>query len=451
MYEAEAGEFSIALTGDTLLTRKLSVFREPRYLQLRDLLHGCDAAFTNLEAPVHRYLDGGHAQRQGGGTYMTTEPGLLDELKWLGISLVACGSSHAEDYGPAGVVETLGHLDEAGLVHAGSGRHLAEARAPGFLDTARGRVGLVAAVAHHHESARAGEQRRDAPGYPGVNGLRHETVFEVDRQGLDELVRLGRELGWHAELGRRQALGDPAAGTPREAYNFLGHRFEVGSECAIHTYANRRDVEDNLRQVAYARANADYVVVSLHCHEQGGPTYKTAEHRSGVTRPADFALAFAHEAIDAGADIVVGHGPQQQLGLEMYKGRPVFYGLGSLIFQLETVRYLPAEAYERYGLDQFATPYDFVNARYAGDTVGHPADPLQWEQAVWTCHFDKSGPAEIRIHPIELGYGLSRWQRGRPMLAREGAAQRILERIAGLSAEIGTTVSIEGGQGVIRL
>jgi hypothetical protein len=40
----------------------------------------------------------------------------------------------------------------------------------------------------------------------------------------------------------------------------------------------------------------------------------------------------AHAAIDAGADIVVGHGPHYSLPIEVYKGKPVFYGVGNLSF-----------------------------------------------------------------------------------------------------------------------
>jgi hypothetical protein len=37
-----------------------------------------------------------------GGTYVTTEPRLLADLKWMGVNLVSYGSSHADDYGPEG-------------------------------------------------------------------------------------------------------------------------------------------------------------------------------------------------------------------------------------------------------------------------------------------------------------------------------------------------------------
>jgi poly-gamma-glutamate synthesis protein (capsule biosynthesis protein) len=40
----------------------------------------------------------------------------------------------------------------------------------------------------------------------------------------------------------------------------------------------------------------------------------------------------AHAAIDAGADIVIGHGPHYSLPVEVYQGKPIFYGLGSFSF-----------------------------------------------------------------------------------------------------------------------
>jgi len=450
MYEADQGSLSIALAGDTIPTRRLSVYREERFLRIREILSAADAAFSNLEAPVHRYLEGGHAQRPGGGTYMTTEPALMEDLKWLGLNMVACGSSHADDYGPDGILQTIEYMEAAEIAHAGSGRNLAEARSPAFLDTPRGRIALVAASAHHSDSARAGEQRRDTPGFPGVNGVRHRTVHWVSQASLGGIVEASKSLGWHAELARRGALGDPGTADGEASYNFLGHIFAVAEEPAIKTYPDQADLESNLRQIEYAKASADRVIVSLHCHEQGGPTFKTAARRSGVEDLADFAVTFAHRAIEAGADVFVAHGPQAQLGIEIYQGRPIFYGLGIFIFQLETVRYLPEEAYERYGLGIDATPFDFSNTRYAGDTRGHPADPLQWEQAFFECDFTSQGLAEIRVHPIELGFGRPRWQRGRPMIASPAAAERVLDRITDISKKYGTVIDRRSDIGVIH-
>lgn len=451
MYDAEAGDISLALVGDCLLTRRLRVFREARFLRLREILGGADATFANFESNVQSYLDRPHFQRDGAGTYVTTEPALLDDLKWLGIQLVAACSNHADDYGWEGILSTMRHLDAAGIVHAGLGRHLAEARAPAYLDTARGRVALVAATATYHHGARAGEQRRDAPGHPGVNGLRWHTVYEVDRETLADLRRIGGAIGLETHRERRRRLGDAAhQQDAEEAYDFLGQRFVVGPRGAVRTYANPSDVEEILRQVPTARAMADRVIVSLHCHEQGGPTLLTARARSEVEDLADFAVDLAHRAIDAGADVFVGHGPQVPLGVEIYQGRPIFYGLGAFIFEIETLRFLPEETYERYGLGERATPADFVQTRYADDTRGHPAEPWQWEQCFAVCDFAGPALAEIRLYPVELGFRKPRPQRGRPLLAEPAAAERIVERVARLSTKYGTTVLHRDGIGVIR-
>jgi poly-gamma-glutamate synthesis protein (capsule biosynthesis protein) len=142
---------------------------------------------------------------------MTTEPELLEDLKWLGVNMLACGSSHADDYGWPGIVKTIEYLDAAGMVHAGSGRHLAESRAPAFLETPRGRVGLVAANAQFNSAARAGEQRADTEGHPGVNGLRHRTEYVVPAAQIDDLRRVGAAIGLGVAEERERFQGHGGA------------------------------------------------------------------------------------------------------------------------------------------------------------------------------------------------------------------------------------------------
>ncbi len=444
-YEAESGEISIAVAGDTIATRRMTMFREPGFLKLRDLLHGCDAVFVNLETNIHKFLDGGHKPHDGGGTYLTTEPEVVEDLRWLGVNMMACGSSHADDYGPETIEKTIDYLDAAGMIHAGSGRHLAEARAPGFLETPRGRVGLVAAV--EGRDSRAGEQRRDTFGYPGTNGIRNHEVLEVDQATLDAVKRAGRELGWDLQRGRG---GSAPLAADAKTYSLFGLTFALSGEFEVRSSANKSDVAENVKQLQFAKEFADYVVASLHCHGQGGPTYKTAQLRSGVEDLTDWAVDYAHQAIDAGADIFTGHGPQCQLGIEIYKNRPIFYGLGCFFHQLETLEFLPHEAYERYGLPADSTAYDFINSRYKGGKAGHPSDPLQWEQAFAVCDLTPDGLKEVRIYPIELGYGKPRTMRGRPLLAEPEVGERIIGRIAGISKKFGTVVNYKDGIGVIR-
>jgi poly-gamma-glutamate synthesis protein (capsule biosynthesis protein) len=440
---------TIALAGDCMLTRPIAVYQEEGFLRIRELFTAADAAFVNFESNVHSYLEDPFAQRLGGGSYITTEPALLAELKWLGINLVACGSGHADDYGPKGVLDTLRYLDQAGIVHAGSGRHLAEARTPSFLETASGRIALVATSAQFR--LRAGDQRYDNAGYPGVNGFRHKLVYKVDRATLDQLRRIGKDIGWEAHKARLRFQGNPTVSEDAgDCYDLLGNRFELGPEFGIVTTPHKRDSEENLRQVRHARASADRVIVSFHGHDLGGPTLFSATRRTAVEDLADYVITFGRECIDAGADIFVAHGPQVPMAVEIYRGKPMLHGLGTFIFQIEGVKYLPAEAYERYGLDERATPSDFTEHRYEGGTRGHGGDPLQWEQVFAICEFSGADLAEIRLYPIDLGFSRPRTQRGRPILADAEMAQRILARVAHLSGKYGTKIEIKNGIGIVR-
>jgi len=452
LYDSECGDFKMTLLGDVMPTRRLSVFGEERYLKLREICADADATFANLETSVHQYL-AGH-QGISGGTYMTTEPHLLEDLKWFGVNLVSTANNHAFDYGEEGIVATCQYLDAAGIAHAGTGRHLREARCPAYLDTARGRVALIAATATMPAHSVAGEQRPDTPGRAGINPLRHSISHIVDDRGLQELRRLGAALGFDAARVRRRNLGDARSHISNDGdleYSFGNMRFEKGDAFGLRTMANKRDVEENLHQVKEARRMSDWVVVSLHCHELGGEKLRAAAHRSEIDELADFAVDFAHRCIDAGADIFVAHGPQQPFGIEIYKNRPIFYSVGTTIFELETPRFLAEEAYARYGLESNAGPADFADIRYQNDSVGHPADPNYWKQVVAKCEFRAKKLSRIDLYPLDLGFGKPRWQRGRPLLADEKLGQEIIEKVARLSGRRGTEVRWQDGRGVISL
>ncbi len=450
LYESERGDFSLMLLGDVMPTRRLAVFGEARYLKLREVCTDADATFANLETAVHRYLEG--HQNISGGTYMTTEPQLLEDLKWLGVNLVSTANNHAFDYGEDGIMATCGYLDAAGIAHAGTGRHLREARAPAYLDTKRGRVALIGVTATMSGHAIAGEQRPDTPGRAGINPLRHSLSHVIDQRGLDELRRLGAALGYDAARTRRENLGDARSRVGAQSaseYGFANLRFEKGDSFGLRTVGHKRDVEENLQQIKEARRMSDWVVVSLHCHELGGEKLLTAAHRSEIDELADFAVDFAHRAIEAGADIFVGHGPQEPFGVEIYRGRPIFFSLGTTIFELETPRYLAEEAYARYGLGGDAGPADFAAVRYRNDTVGHPADSNYWKQVVAKCEFTERKLARVDLYPLDLGFGKPRWQRGRPLLADEKLGREIIDKVAGLSRRHGTEVKWQDGRGVI--
>jgi poly-gamma-glutamate capsule biosynthesis protein CapA/YwtB (metallophosphatase superfamily) len=449
-YESDAGNFAIALAGDTMLTRKLTPFKEASFLKLREILHSVDATFVNLEGTVHTWEEGTPGITQG--TFMTTLPELLEDLKWLGVNIVSCANNHAFDYGEDGVLANLRHLEEAGLTHAGTGRNLAAARAPGYLDTPNGRVGLIATTATFRPWNQAGEQRPDLRGRPGINPLGFETTHCVDGAAFEQLKRINRELGFEktTERARKHFYSDkeiPNAAS--QELSLLGHRYVAGEGFSIATKANDRDLQDNLRWIREARRQSDWLIVSAHCHEFGGPSLLTAGTRAELEETADFFTKFAHQAIDEGADIFVGHGSHFPMGVEVYKGKPILYSVGNFVFQNETVGFFPADAYERFDLDLKATPSDFLDARTNGGKKGHPSDPAYWENMFAVCKFDKKKLSRIEIQPIDQGFGRPLPQRGRPVLAEGEVAKRVIERVTRLSERYGTKVVNQNGVGII--
>jgi len=452
IYQADKGTFTVALAGDTMLTRRLTPFREERFLDLRETLRSADAAFANLEGTVHTWDEGTPGITQG--TFMTTEPKLLEDLKWLGINMVSCANNHAFDYGEGGVLANIKHLEDADIVHAGTGRNLAEARAPAYLDTPNGRVALVAATATFRPWNQAGEQRPDLRGRPGINPLGFQTTYRVDAAAFDQLKRISRELGFEKghERARKHFYSDKEIPDARSAeLSLLGNRYLLGEGFSIETNASERDLQDNLRWIREARRQADWLVVSVHCHEFGGASLLTAGSRAELEETAGFVTRFAHQAIDEGADVFVGHGSHFPMGIEIYRGKPIFYSVGNFIFQNETVGFFPADAYERFDLDLRATPSDFLDARTAGGKKGHPAEPAYWENMFAVCEFAERKLKEIRIYPIDQGFGRPRPQRGRPVLAQGEVAKRVLDRVARLSKRYGTEVAVRNGTGIVAV
>jgi hypothetical protein len=116
---------------------------------------------------------------------------------------------------------------------------------------------------------------------------------------------------------------------------------------------------------------------------------------------------------------------------------------------LETVPFLPEQAYERYGLGPDATPAEFVKHRYDRMDGGAARGERGGSFAV----YDFDGPAinEIRLYPIQPGGPeVSRAQRGRPLLAEPAVGQRSIEHVACLSARYGAKIAYEDGISIIR-
>jgi poly-gamma-glutamate capsule biosynthesis protein CapA/YwtB (metallophosphatase superfamily) len=431
----QPSEFSVALTGDSIITRRLAVYNEPAFTRVIELVRSADVAFTNLEMLFHDYEP--YAMNASGGTYMRADPALVKDLVWAGFDMVSRANNHTGDYGVLGMNLTTKYVAEAGLLQAGVGQSLAEAREAKFLETPKGRVALISVASTFPDHSRAGRTRGDMPARPGLNPLRFDTITTVTPERLATLRQIAGEVN-----GRpvQSASGNSSAPAP-ETFTFFGRRFTAGPSPGIRTVPNQEDLDEIAAVVKSASGLADYTIVTIHAHEGG---------RDRLV-PADFLVTFARAMVDAGADVFVGHGPHVLRGIEIYKGRPILYSLGDFIFQNETLQRLPSENYETYDLAASSHVNDFNDARYNFDKSGFPADRLIWEAVVAVPKFRGQQLIELALHPITLGFGKSRSVRGRPLLAEGELGRKILGDLVKLSDAMGTKVTIRNGIGYLEL
>ncbi len=456
-YEDASGDITMALGGDAEISRALMPFREPGFLKVRDLFHSADVRFTNAEMLFHNYENWPTAGTYFSRTYMRCDPRFIKDLQWLGINMVSCANNHTTDFGQEGVLTNMRYLDDAGMVHAGSGNNYAEAVAPAYLDTPKGRVALVAASSSSKPEARAGDQGRDMKGRPGANLIRWINEWTVDNQAYEALGRVAKQFGWDkqdAYLNRIFFRDYGLAEADKAVYfsdrNTLsvniednGARFLLGDKFEHRTRLNKADLERNIRSIKDARRMASWVVFSIHTHE-GGKTMLTTEDA-----PCDHSQLLAREVIDAGADVFICHGAHRIRGIEIYKGKPIFYSPGNLIVENDTVLLEPQDALTVQGLGPESTAADSYDDRLTSGQ--HALTGPGWNAFLPVVSFKNNKLHDIKIYPLELGAGLPRYESGRPMLAQGQTAAATLKHVQRLSEPFQTKMEIQGDLGIIQV
>ena len=413
-------EISVFIAGDAIITQPWSHFDEPEFLKLMDEVSGADVAALNLEMLIHDFE--AYPSANSGGTWMAARPLIAQELKWAGFDMVGNANNHSFDYGTIGVLKTIEHIENAGIKIAGTGKDLQRASSPVYYDTPKGRIALVSTASTFTDYGRAGRSRPDLHGRPGLNPLEINTttITTITQSSADKLRRFIESEGIKASGSGREGN----SGRGGETVNILSQTFQIGDKNETTSVAtiNKDDLERNLNSIRKARQNADIVIVTIHQHEWDG------------------LVEFAHKSIEAGADLFFGHGPHVIRGIEMYRGKPIFYSLGDFVFQNEQVELLPDEFYRQYGLGDEASPEDAQNARSNNGTTGFPARRTAWEGLAATINFKNGEVTGILLFPVDMGFGKPLPVRGRPKYANNELGKYIIDFIIEESKEYGTEI-----------
>src|SRR4030042_5444482 len=111
-------EFTLAVTGDSILNRRISVVTDERFLFVIQIIRDADVGYTHLEMLIHDYEGPElYPAAEAGWTWMRAPGFVADELKWAGFNIVSHASNHSLDYSYGGLKSTWKALDETGIPH----------------------------------------------------------------------------------------------------------------------------------------------------------------------------------------------------------------------------------------------------------------------------------------------------------------------------------------------
>ena len=224
-----------------------------------------------LEKATFRFVNCMRAYSDRGAT-TAHAPQVRQPVEMAGIftgglfDAVTMSNNHACDAGAEAMLDTRELMLSHGVQVTGAGRNLAEAHQPAIVEKDGIRVGYLGYTSVPAKGSEAG------PDKPGVTALRIETSFET--HGAHESVRV---------------LTSPI----------------------------QEDLDRLVEDIKALRAKADVVILAFHSGLVWLPRIV-----------ADYQVAVAHAAIDAGADMVVCHASHIPKGIEVYKGKAIFYSLG---------------------------------------------------------------------------------------------------------------------------
>ena len=428
--------FTFTAVGDAIFGHRCSQKTEPAFLDLVKLIRQADAAFVNFEMVTPRPPLVPSAEH--GGVNLGVPEYVIDELKWMGFNLFSVANNHSNDFTWNGFVDTLDALKQRNVVMAGGGMNLGEARSPAYLETGRVRVGLLGTTASYTVGAPAATAREDFVGRPGISHLRADFEYVLDPERFAKAADLSEALGIAETIRQRQK----SSGTkPDEnVVDMMGVKFVKGDASAIRSKVNYKDLDDICRWISDAKRQAEFVVMSFHAH-QG------LSRKSNSPEAAEFIPEAAHRFVDAGADVVVGHGPHMLRALEIYKGKPVFYSLGNFFYRSSQIVKYPAEIYEMVDIGPQSTPADVVDVRTQdkdGNPKGLNTDIRFWQSVVPVCKYQDLKLQSIDLYPVELWFGANhRARRGEPYLADAKMGAEILGRFSELSAPYDVKIDVE--------
>ena len=189
---AGLNRITLAFGGDMMLGRLVNsviLQRGPCYVwgDVLPLIRQADLALVNLECTI---AESGELFVPPRVFYFRAHPKAIEVLTLAGIDYVTLANNHALDFQAPALLETIRHLDERGIAHAGAGANLMEASRPAMLEAEGIEVGVVAFADHFLEYAAT----EDAPGTRIITVSTEEQHFREVRESIQAAREAGADL-----------------------------------------------------------------------------------------------------------------------------------------------------------------------------------------------------------------------------------------------------------------
>ncbi|MDI5927784.1 CapA family protein [Rhizobium leguminosarum] len=381
--------FTLVLTGQSLIHHDVRQVTDEGFAAIKERVQQADIAFTNFETTVF----GRHGGWPMKGSYFgCSKPEVLDALKDIGFNALALSNNHAFDLGPPGILSTLEEVAARGFLHAGIGVDATDARRPGLKAVGPRTVALVAMDAGPGPATMYAADATDrCPSRPGVNGLDVSRLFEVDHAAFASLAGIQKIFRSNPmERANYAQPHDPPTLRSEGEIDFYGTVFRRAADNRRRIVVDEANLQDHLSTIRRTATEGVFVIAYLH-HHHWEPSWREV--------PA-WVQALARACVDAGAGVFVSHGAPVLQPIEIYRGAPIFFGLGNFLFHLHE---------------------DEVNW----------SSPDVWKSVVATCRFDAYAKLQsIDLLPIVIG--------GERMLDANNYHDRIFP--VGALGELGTEI-----------
>lgn len=497
-------DFTVVTVGDLIQMVPFSTRQDADIQALVGLMQKADVTLANNENTVVDRLT-----FRGPIAHMAADAAVADDWANMGIKMVTKANNHTHDCGDAGLLQNLQQLRRVGIDYVGTDYNLTEARLARFRATPKGTVGLIGAYAEVKDYSQlfglpGGDpvivsqkqlenlkamrdsilaRRYEVPhplDVPGTDRQSEDRVLVFGRlfklasagpDADDEINSINKRIEYHHKskgiittknntLGLtvhhgvttsemadlREIAGSTAAGDS-DSLDAFGVHFKVSSGSGEFSYEmDPQDFRDILREVRSGKQFSDFLAFTIHWHQNRFAFQKYSfDHY-----PPSFQVQFAHAVVDNGADLFFAHGVHTLKGVEIYKGKPIFYGLSNFVFHEQMFRSWRDDAGGRE-----PTP---LEGPILGDGEINERRWTWLEQdanlvaILASSRYEEGALVEVLLYPADLGLrNRPGSEFGTPKKPSPDVARMILEDVAEYSKPYGTKISIENGVGVIRL